>query len=117
MKETVSIPSELQGIIPDYLTGVISKLKEIERISVQAAESGLNPELLQTGRRLAHNLKGNGAAYGFEKISQAGEEAENLFIRLTEAGPESDLTETVTDIQRITGELALYINNITINYV
>ncbi len=96
-KITVVVDRDLEGIIPGYIE---NRRKDIELLQ----------ELLQQGdfeqiRVLGHRMKGSGAGYGFDQITEIGRSMEEH----AKAGDGKI-------ISRLTSELAYYIENIEIEY-
>jgi histidine phosphotransfer protein HptB len=63
-KITIVVDKELQDIVPDFLK---RRSDDVEKITVAISQGDL--KTLQT---LGHNMKGNGAGYGFAQISVIG---------------------------------------------
>ena len=60
----VRVPDGLQELIPEYLDARRQDAAEMRRF--------FEENQLDEVRRLAHNLKGNGACYGFDELSKLG---------------------------------------------
>lgn len=67
---TVSVDSELQDLIPEFMD--LTK-KDIEQMTY-----ALEKEDFETVRRLGHTMKGSGAGYGFELLTEVGANIEQL---------------------------------------
>lgn len=67
-KIILCIDRDLKDIIPDYLE---SRLKDVTRLSERLEERDF--ESLQV---LGHRMKGTGAAYGFDTITDIGHDVE-----------------------------------------
>jgi HPt (histidine-containing phosphotransfer) domain-containing protein len=96
--ETVTIDRELEYLIPDYLD---SRKKDAAAIM-----GALPHEDFESIRIMGHNMKGTGGGYGFEAISEIGEEIEKAAIS-RDAGT----------IERHAGELMDYIGSVAVRYV
>ena len=66
--ETVLVSSDISDLVEGYLETVRGDLRQIR----QFAGSGQWKDVA----RLAHNLKGTGSAYGFERVTELGREIE-----------------------------------------
>lgn len=65
----VQIDADLQELIPGFLN---NRQKDIEKLEAMLARDDI--EAIQ---QVGHTMKGNGAGYGFERISQLGISIEN----------------------------------------
>lgn len=63
-KFQVTVDPELEAIIPRYMEIRFEELAQLEQAI--ADEDG------ETARMLGHKLKGTGASYGFEKLTELG---------------------------------------------
>ena len=68
-KVRVSVPKDLEELVPNYLSG---RQKDLGAIA-----GALERNDMETIRMIAHNLKGSGAGYGFERITEIGREMEH----------------------------------------
>ena len=60
----VSIDSDLQDLIPNYL---LNREKDVEKI-LHSLDAGEFDKI----KRLGHRMKGSGGGYGFDKITDIG---------------------------------------------
>ncbi|MBU2648335.1 Hpt domain-containing protein [bacterium] len=65
---TVHIDPELADLIPGFLE---NRRKDIETVRERLAENDFETILL-----LGHSMKGNGAGYGFDELTEIGREME-----------------------------------------
>jgi HPt (histidine-containing phosphotransfer) domain-containing protein len=96
--ETVTINRELEYLVPDYLD---SRKKDVA--AIMEALPGGNFESI---RILGHNMKGTGGGYGFEAISDFGEEIQK-----------AAQSRNTGMIERLAGELMDYIGSVAVRYV
>lgn len=68
--QTTAVPDGVEQLVPWYLESLSHR--------VQEARASLAAKRLEGVRRLGHNLKGTGAAYGFPRIAEIGQEIERL---------------------------------------
>ena len=94
-KIVVRVSRELEELIPEYL-GLVRR----DLCSLGEALAGEDFEAI---RILGHNLKGSGAAYGLNAITELGG-------RLEQVAP----TRAGDAIRRLTGELADYLDRLEI---
>jgi len=66
----VEIDPDLMDLVPDYLQNRRQDIKTIQEC--------LKSEEFEKIRKLAHNIKGTGAGYGFPKLSEWGAKIEKL---------------------------------------
>ena len=83
----VQVPDGLQELIPEYLDARRQDAAEMRRF--------FEENQFDEVRRLAHNLKGNGACYGFDELSKLG-------AALEAASKRADRTEADQHIAEIT---------------
>lgn len=76
---TVEVHEELRALLPGFLT---NRQRDLQQLA-QSLESADFPAI----RHIAHNMKGVGAGYGFNQVSELGEQLEN-------AASNSDLDAT-----------------------
>ena len=69
---TISIDADLEELVPGFLENRRKDAATLAR-AVQSRE-------VKTVRLLGHRMKGDGAGYGFEEISQIGEALEQAAI-------------------------------------
>ena len=67
-KITVSIDSELKELIPGFLRG--------REEDIHTLNQSLETSDYATIQSIGHTMKGNGAGYGFDKISEIGRQLE-----------------------------------------
>jgi HPt (histidine-containing phosphotransfer) domain-containing protein len=96
--ETVTIDRELEYLVQDYLD---SRKKDATAIM-----DALPKEDYESIRILGHNMKGTGGGYGFEAISELGEEIQK-----------AALSRDAGTIERLAGELMDYIGSVVVRYV
>ena len=67
------------------------RVSEVEAAADAARDAGLAEGPLRTFHRLAHSLAGTGATFGFDEVSAAARELEDLLASALDAGapPES----------------------------
>lgn len=63
-KIVVTIDSELEEIIPEFM--------ELTREDVKSIDNALKENDFDAIRRIAHTLKGSGGGYGFDSITEMG---------------------------------------------
>jgi HPt (histidine-containing phosphotransfer) domain-containing protein len=97
LKIQIYIDPDLEDLIPEYVEG----LNEIPKI-LQAA---IDLEDFEKIRMEAHKMKGHGAAYGFDKVSEIGAVIEK-------SAKEKDMFSILQNLE----EYNNYINNIEIHY-
>lgn len=97
-KIMVEIDSDLQDLIPGYMQ---NKQNEITSIA-----EALLADDFETIRIISHNMKGNGSAYGFEKITEIAKEMELA----AKHALGSEISKGITDLQT-------YLSQIEIVYV
>lgn len=89
-----NIPEELLDIIPGYL--------DRRGQDIQELKAALKSEDFVTVKAIGHKLKGNGASYGFENISNLGLELMNASDKQSKQDVfqlTSDLENEVTEIK------------------
>ncbi|MEK7288441.1 MAG: Hpt domain-containing protein [Elusimicrobiota bacterium] len=64
MRETICINKEIKKLVPEFI--------RIVRHDVQRAKDSLNKGDFQTVGIVAHRLQGDGASYGFNRLSDLG---------------------------------------------
>jgi len=74
--EVIRVSEDIADLVDDYLAGVHTTLQRIRELS--------EVNDLAPAARLAHDLKGTGAAYGFERLTQVGRQIEEA-LRQTDA--------------------------------
>ncbi len=96
-KITVVIDIELQDLVPDFLK---RRKDDVEKIKL-----ALTTGDFRTIETLGHNMKGNGAGYGFVEISRIGAEIETQAI--------AQSTETITTCLQ---SLEHFLNHVHVEY-
>ncbi len=66
---TYPIPEDLVALLPQYL-----ERRDIDVNDLKTALRESNYELIY---RIGHNMKGNGSSYGFDRLSEIGEDLVN----------------------------------------
>ena len=97
IKHVVKIDSQLQDLIPRFMTNRMSELEEMEKMQ--------NVQDFDSLGKLGHRLKGVGYNYGFQKL---GELAEVL-----EKSAQRQLKE---EVAQSISEISHYIRNVEIEY-
>ena len=87
----IDIPEELRSIIPGYLSR-----RDAELVEMRKASQNQDFEVI---KRIAHNLKGNGAGYGFYRISDLG-------AKLMESCSKQDSQGTANLIEELSDEIS-----------
>jgi hypothetical protein len=95
---TVDIDRDLEYLIPEYLDGRKQDVVSL-RVSLQNND-------FETIRILGHNMKGTGGGYGFNAISDIGDEIQ-----------QSAIAKNAGELERLAGVLKDYLDRITIRYV
>ncbi|MHC5037225.1 MAG: response regulator [Planctomycetota bacterium] len=92
---TVRVDKDLEELIPEYL--------EMTWNDVRSLEEALEKENFETLRIVGHTLKGSGAGYGFDRITEIGGKIEQLAKgRFADA------------IRELTGDLSSYLKHLHI---
>ena len=91
----VVIDADMEDIVPGFL---VNQKKEADKI-----EQALIAEDFEVVDRIAHNLKGLGAGYGFQGITDIG-------IKMREASQQK------TELEILLAELRGYLNKVKISY-
>jgi HPt (histidine-containing phosphotransfer) domain-containing protein len=93
------IDYELNELKREFLSEAAGKVREIQ----SALEGKYNGESLERLAYLAHQLKGSGGSYGYQRISQHAAEIEHAAERLSEGaggdGLEENIRKNVTSLQ------------------
>lgn len=101
---------ELDELRREFLAEAEEKAREIE----STLEAERSPERLERLAYLAHQLKGSGGSYGYQKISTDAAEIERVVETLTTGNPSDEMpsqlrqyvTSLRTEIEQRTRELA-----------
>ena len=96
-KIIVKVDPDLEPLIPDFLRN--------RREAVNAVRDALARGDFETVRLLGHNWRGDGSAYGFDRVTQIGVEME----KAGQAG-EADI------VRRLADELAAYLARVEVDY-
>ena len=83
------VDQELDELRREFLAESAAKAREMEA----GVDGGQSPQSLERVVYLAHQLKGSGGSYGFERISAEAAEVEKVAERLLRG--ESDVLESV----------------------
>jgi len=94
---TLTIDSDLEDIVPIFLR---NRQKDIETLRTSLAAKDF-----ETIRMLGHRMKGDGAGYGFQAVSDMGGAMELA------AGRHDDPA-----IERLTAQLADFLSRVTVVY-
>jgi len=95
IKITVHVDSSLKDLAANYLA---NRQRDIDTITEALKRGNYEPV-----RAIGHNIKGTGAAYGFDFISEIGD-------GLEQAAPRSD----AANISKLTNELADYLRRLEV---
>lgn len=93
----MQVDPDLEDLIPSFIAN--------RQIDIQTIASALNLEDFITLRRVGHNLRGAGAAFGFDRVSDMG-------ARLEEAA----LASNAEGIREVADQLAAYMRRAAIVY-
>jgi HPt (histidine-containing phosphotransfer) domain-containing protein len=93
----VTLDSDMEPLIPDFLAH--------RRNDVDAIRGNLEQEDFEPIRIAGHSMKGTGASYGFDQITDIGAAIET-------AARNSDAQAIATEVDR----LAHYLDNLQISY-
>ena len=80
------VDPELDELRREFLAEAATKVREIEA----AVDGARSPQSIERVTYLAHQLKGSGGSYGFERISSEAAELERIAERLDKAGDSLD---------------------------
>ena len=97
-KLTVQVESELEELIPGFIRNRFNDVAKIEE--------HLQEDDFESIKQIGHTMKGNGAGYGFEEISEIGKQIESA------AGEQK--SEEVRDL---ISRLSSYLNQVSIEYI
>lgn len=90
---------ELDALKREFLTEARDKVREIE----SSFDSGPNPRSVERMTYLAHQLKGSGGSYGFQRISSEAEQlekaAEGLAHERTPGGLKREIERHVSNLR------------------
>jgi HPt (histidine-containing phosphotransfer) domain-containing protein len=89
----VSIDPDLADLIPRYLE---SRREDVERITAALASGGWD-----TIRRLGHSMRGMGASYGFQRITDFGGAIEDAAPNQDRGAVEATLASLADYLQRV----------------
>ncbi len=93
----IEADEDLEEIIPGYL---LNRRKDIETIL-----EALDKEDFEKIRIAGHSMKGSGAGYGFDAITEIGKSIE-----------EGAINKNVDEIRRKTDELSVYLDKVRVVY-
>jgi len=85
------VDPELDALKKEFLAEARDKVREIET----QLDSERSPQNLERMTYLAHQLKGSGGSYGFERISTDAAELEKSVERLVKGGHADRLEEKI----------------------
>lgn len=94
----VQVESELEELIPGFMK---NRHNDVDKIRGMLAD-----EDFEAIKLLGHTMKGNGAGYGFERISELG--------KLIEA---TACEKKVGEIEKLVCDLSDFLQNVEIEYV
>jgi HPt (histidine-containing phosphotransfer) domain-containing protein len=97
-KEVVYISSDLEPLIGKFLAN--------RKKDTLLLQENIQAKNLEEIRKLGHTMKGNGASYGFPKISEWG--------KMIEDSAKANELEPITPIVQ---HLALYLDNVEVVFV
>ncbi|MEO0293076.1 MAG: Hpt domain-containing protein [candidate division WOR-3 bacterium] len=63
---------KIKVYVPEYAMKLIPNFIENRERDIKTIESSLEKEDFKTIERIGHSIKGSGATYGFEKLSEVG---------------------------------------------
>ena len=91
------VDPELDELRREFLAESAAKVREMEA----SVNGGRSPEGVERLTYLAHQLKGSGGSYGFERISEEAAELEKVAERLMggETGVLENVRERVTNLR------------------
>ncbi|MBF0270446.1 MAG: Hpt domain-containing protein [Magnetococcales bacterium] len=92
-KITVRIDEDLAEIVPGYL---VNRGKDLEQLPLALVEGNF-----QTLRTLGHRMKGSGAGYGFDGISEIGRAIEEAAKREDREGVEQGIADLASYMDRL----------------
>lgn len=90
----VEVPADISELVPGFLD---NRREDLARIA-EALRTGDFPAL----RRLGHNMKGSGSAYGFDAISEQGARLERAALAGDCAAVSEAAASLETYLQRVT---------------
>jgi chemotaxis protein histidine kinase CheA len=76
MGEEIKFSELLQEIQPAFLSGLAEDIKEFREFLDRLASEQDDSLVVAKIYRMAHNLRGNGASYGFPVVSEIGKRME-----------------------------------------
>ncbi|PCI28912.1 MAG: Hpt protein [SAR324 cluster bacterium] len=94
----VEVDEDLECLFPDYLNN-----KEVD---VQKILTALKAEDFDSIKRIAHTIKGSGAGYGFDYITECGIQIENAASR-----------QAIASTQEWTQKLRSYLQQVEVVFV
>lgn len=94
----VNIESDMKELIPGFLN---NRRKDVEKIKQM-----LNENDLESIQLVGHTMKGNGAGYGFERISELGKMIED-----------AAKANQIDEVSNLNNELSFFIENVEITYI
>jgi HPt (histidine-containing phosphotransfer) domain-containing protein len=94
----VDIDVDLKSFIPEYIKNKKNMLEQIESL--------LTVKNFNKIREIAHNLKGTGASYGFDYITEIGK-------NISEHSKNCETEEIISDINKLKD----YLKKLKINYI
>ena len=89
----VMVEADLMPLIPGFL--------ENRRSDLEAIQTALSAGDLEPVQRLGHNMKGAGAGYGFDGITELGAALEDAAKQSDLAGAQGLLTELEAYLNRV----------------
>lgn len=97
---------EFDELKREFLAEADTKISEIGRVTEGLADSNLQ-ESVDRAAYLAHQLKGAGGSYGFQKISTDAALLEQVLEKLLADGIEPSRTALATCVESLRSEVAL----------
>lgn len=97
------VDHELDELKREFLAEAEEKVAEMKRV----AGEDRSPAALERLAYLAHQLKGAGGSYGYQKISSDAADLEKAVEQVTESGSSDALDQAIRDgVARLESEIA-----------
>ncbi|HXI14028.1 MAG TPA: Hpt domain-containing protein [Thermoanaerobaculia bacterium] len=107
---------EFDELKREFLAEAETKIQEIGQVTEKISEANLT-ESVDRAAYLAHQLKGAGGSYGFQKISTEAASFEKALERIPAEGLEPVRTALKSCVDNLSGEVALRIKELSISPV